>query len=117
MALGLIPQKVIPDPSRLVYSRKLLASGGGVFDSGCVEMTPARKDPCALPAVHHVLGVVAVALPLRITSEPVERTRHPVALGVPSGLVAQMPPYTGVTKVNPLLSALRMRSRTPNLSR
>src|SRR5690349_7448826 len=107
MALGLIPQKVIPDPSRLVYFWKLFASGAGVCDSGCVEITPARKDPWELPAVHQVFGVTRfpleskVALPPKITSEPVYLTRHPVALGVPSGLVAPMPPYTGVTKVNP----------------
>src|SRR5215472_17524656 len=105
MAAGLIPQKVIPDPSRLVYCWKLLASGGGVFDSGCDDNGPARKNPCAFPAVHQVLGVGGVVvrspLPLKITSEPAKRTRHPVALGVPSGLVAPMPPYTGVTKVNP----------------
>src|SRR5215469_18472673 len=122
MALGSIPQKVIPDPSRLVYWRKLLASGGGVFDIGCDEIAPARKYPCELYAVHQVLSAVGGGpfvgspLPCKITSEPTYRTRHPVALGVPFGLVAPMPPYTGVTKIHAWLSPLRMPSRTPNLS-
>src|SRR5260370_9762923 len=89
-ACGLTAQKVIPDPRRLVYFWKLLASGGGVFDSGCDDNGPARKDPSALPALHHLLGVLSVALPLRITSEPTQPTRHPF------GALAPMPPHTVV---------------------
>src|SRR5450631_4087515 len=108
-ARGLIAQKVTPDPSRLVYFWKLLASGGGVFDTSCDDSGPARKAPSELPAVHHVLGVVSVALPLKITSEPTYRTRHPF------GSLAPMPAYTGVTSVYPSLLALRMLLRTPKL--
>ena len=106
-AFGLTAQKVIPEPSRLVYCWKLPERGAGVFDIGCDDNGPARKAPSALPAVHHVLGVVPVALPLKITSEPTYRTRQPL------GSLAPMPAYTGVTKVYPSLLALRMLLRTP----
>src|ERR1700722_14648294 len=110
-ALGLTAQKLIPEPSRLVYCWRLLEGGAGVFDICCADNGPARKAPRALPAVHHVLGVVSVALPLKITSEPTYRTRQPL------GSLAPPPAYTGVTKVYPSLLALRMLLRTPKSRR
>src|ERR1700734_4294677 len=108
-ALGFTAQKVIPEPNRLVYSWKLPERGAGVFDICCDDNGPARKAPSALPAVHHVLGVVAVALPLRITSEPAYRTRQPL------GSLAPMPAYIALTRAYQSLLALRRLLRTPKL--
>src|ERR1700721_3473175 len=106
-ACGFTAQKVTPEPSKLGYFRKVLARGPALFNTCSDDNGPARKAPSALPAVHHVLGVVAVALPLKITSEPAYRTRQPL------GSLAPMPAYTGGTRVYPSLRALGMLFRTP----